>query len=354
MDDLLKEITGRLAGWYQANRRDLPWRETSDPYCVWLSEVILQQTRVAQGMGYYHRFMERFPTVAELATAELDEVLKLWQGLGYYSRARNLHAAAKVVAERYSGRFPADYGALRALPGVGDYTASAVASIAFGLPCAVVDGNVQRVLARVFGIDLPVDGAQGKRAFAVQAQALLDPLRPGLSNQALMEFGALQCVPKNPDCGGCVLGALCVARRQGAVERLPVKKQKAAVKTRWFNYLVISDGERVLLSQRVDKDIWRGLWEFPLIEGGRALDYAELASEAEFGELMDGAGGIALCGSRAMPPHLLSHREIRAVFYRIRVERFTPAMEARYKVVPLAELGEYAVSRLIERYLVDI
>lgn len=217
-----------LIRWYADNHRRLPWRETSDPYLIWLSEVILQQTRVAQGLDYFRRFVARFPDVRSLAEAPQDEVLKLWQGLGYYSRARSLHTAAKDIMARFGGRFPEDYEAVRSLCGVGDYTAAAICSFAYELPYAAVDGNVYRVLSRVYDVDLPVDDAAGKRYFAELAQSLLDPVRPGLQNQATMEFGALQCVPQRPDCGACPLADRCLAQAHGTVGRRPVKRGKAA------------------------------------------------------------------------------------------------------------------------------
>ena len=216
-----------LIRWYADNHRRLPWRETSDPYLIWLSEVILQQTRVAQGLDYFRRFVARFPDVRSLAEAPQDEVLKLWQGLGYYSRARSLHAAAKDIMARFGGRFPEDYEAVRSLCGVGDYTAAAICSFAYELPYAAVDGNVYRVLSRVYDVDLPVDDAAGKRYFAELAQSLLDPVRPGLQNQATMEFGALQCVPQRPDCGACPLADRCLAQAHGTVGRRPVKRGKS-------------------------------------------------------------------------------------------------------------------------------
>lgn len=342
-----------LQEWYRINRRDLPWRQTTDPYRIWLSEVILQQTRVAQGTDYYLRFTEHFPNVTALAEAQEEEVLKLWQGLGYYSRARNLLAAAREVAERFGGRFPDSYEAIRSLKGVGDYTAAAVASLAFRLPYAVVDGNVYRVLSRLYDCDLPIDCGAGKRFFAGLAQTLLDHEHPDLHNQAVMEFGALHCLPKSPRCESCPLENLCLARANGTIGERPVKNGAAAATPRYFNYLRIRCGENTLLYQRTTKDIWRGLYEFPLIEtAGPIGDFETLRRTEAFGRLMAEAGETVLRRVVPMPRHQLSHRTIHAVFYELEVEKLPEA--PRLEPISLQALGEYPVSRLTERYLEQI
>ena len=285
----MEPVSDILLSWFAREGRDLPWRRTRDPYRIWLSEVILQQTRVAQGLEYYLRFTERFPDIAALAAAPEDEVLKLWQGLGYYSRARNLHAAARQVMSRFGGVFPATYGEVRALPGVGDYTAAAVCSIVYDAPCAVLDGNVYRVLARLFDIGIPIDTTAGKRTFAELAQLQLDTSRPGLYNQAIMDFGALQCTPAQPRCGDCPLAGRCLALAAGTVGVRPVKQGRAKVRDRWFNYLHVTCGGQTLLHRRGGGDIWQGLYEFPLIETDKAADFAELAATAAFRELLGNA-----------------------------------------------------------------
>ena len=239
----MNSVADILLDWYAREGRDLPWRRTRDPYRIWLSEVILQQTRVAQGTEYYLRFTERFPDVASLAAAPEDEVLKLWQGLGYYSRARNLHAAARQVVERFGGRFPVALEEVRSLRGVGDYTAAAICSAAYDAPCAVVDGNVYRVLARLFDLDAPIDSTAGKRAFAELAQSQLDTAHPGRYNQAIMDFGALRCTPSSPRCEVCPLAGQCLALAAGTVAARPVKQGKTRVRDRWFNYLHVSSGD---------------------------------------------------------------------------------------------------------------
>ena len=341
----MEPVSDILLSWFAREGRDLPWRRTRDPYRIWLSEVILQQTRVAQGLEYYLRFTERFPDIAALAAAPEDEVLKLWQGLGYYSRARNLHAAARQVMSRFGGVFPATYGEVRALPGVGDYTAAAVCSIVYDAPCAVLDGNVYRVLARLFDIGIPIDTTAGKRTFAELAQLQLDTSRPGLYNQAIMDFGALQCTPAQPRCGDCPLAGRCLALAAGTVGVRPVKQGRAKVRDRWFNYLHVTCGDRTLLRRRGEGDIWEGLYEFPLIETDKAADFAELAATAAFRELL-GNGRWHLRRSVTMPGHQLSHQLLHAVFHRIECD----AMPA-FPSVETAALGGYALPRLIDRYL---
>ena len=312
----MEPVSDILLSWFAREGRDLPWRRTRDPYRIWLSEVILQQTRVAQGLEYYLRFTERFPDIAALAAAPEDEVLKLWQGLGYYSRARNLHAAARQVMSRFGGVFPATYGEVRALPGVGDYTAAAVCSIVYDARCAVLDGNVYRVLARLFDIGIPIDTTAGKRTFAELAQLQLDTSRPGLYNQAIMDFGALQCTPAQPRCGDCPLAGRCLALAAGTVGVRPVKQGRAKVRDRWFNYLHVTCGGQTLLHRRGGGDIWQGLYEFPLIETDKAADFAELAATAAFRELL-GNGRWHLRRSVTMPGHQLSHQLLHAVFHRL-------------------------------------
>ena len=265
----MSEIADKLIDWYGVNGRDLPWRRTRDPYRIWLSEVILQQTRIAQGMDYYLRFVARFPDVGALAAADEDEVLKLWQGLGYYSRARNLHAAARQVVERYGGRFPAAYADVRSLKGVGDYTAAAVCSITYDAPCAVVDGNVYRVLSRLFDLDLAIDTAEGRKAFAALADEQLDRRRPARYNQAIMDFGALQCTPANPSCNDCPLRDECLSLAAGTVAERPVKAGRTRIRPRYLNYLHLECGGRIALRRRPEGDIWQGLYDLPAIESDR-------------------------------------------------------------------------------------
>lgn len=262
----------QIISWYQQNKRDLPWRDTQNPYKIWLSEIILQQTRVVQGMPYYEKFIEHFPTVQQLAAADEQTVLRLWQGLGYYSRARNLHAAAKYISEELNGIFPNNYTEIKKLKGVGDYTAAAISSFAFDEVQAVVDGNVYRVLARFFGIEKDITSTEGKKEFRELAQKLIDKKEPAIYNQSIMEFGALQCVPKNPNCKICPLQKKCRAFEKNWIERLPIKGKKTVVKDRFMHYFVfvkqneIDSEKKVLIRQRQEGDIWQGLNDFFVIE----------------------------------------------------------------------------------------
>ncbi len=326
-----------LYRWYDVHHRVLPWRETDDPYKIWLSEVILQQTRVSQGMDYYHRFVDAFPTVADLAAADEDEVLRLWQGLGYYSRARNLNKAAKLVAERYQPSmadqpaFPATFDELRALPGVGDYTAGAIASFAYDLPYPALDGNVYRVLARLSDCEIPFDTSAGKRHFHQLAQELLDREHPRLFNSAIMEFGALHCLPAAPDCEACPLQVFCSAYSAGTVSLLPVRKPRPKLRDRWFAYTIcITPTRATLIRQRTDKDIWHHLYEFPL---------TELPTEAEWQSFSPSSGSEAVSFT-----HILSHQRLHARFFIVPVNSLPTLPDSL--AVTWEDLDRYALSRL--------
>ena len=261
------QFSNSLVQWYLQNKRDLPWRDTINPYQIWLSEIILQQTRVAQGLPYFISFINAFPTVFDLANAEEDQVLKLWQGLGYYSRARNLHATAKYVAHELNGIFPDNYKELLKLKGIGEYTAAAIASFSYNEPVAVLDGNVYRVLSRYFNMDNDISDTKTKKVFQTLAQEVLLKDNPAIFNQAIMEFGALQCVPKNPDCESCVLSNSCAALQYNKVAQLPVKSKKTKVTPKYFNYLILKDiTGKFIVQKREGKGIWENLYEFPLFE----------------------------------------------------------------------------------------
>ena len=324
--------------WFQQNGRDLPWRATRDPYAVWLSEVILQQTRVEQGRPYWLRFMERWPRVELLAEAEEDEVMRMWQGLGYYSRARNLHEAARQVAAM--GRFPDSYDALRRLKGVGDYTAAAVASIAFDEPVAVVDGNVYRVLSRYFGIDVPVNSAEGRRVFKALAQSHLPEKAASAYNQALMDFGALQCTPQSPACNECPLAPSCDALRTGRVDMLPVKEKRLKVKQRHLSYVYIRWQGKTAMRKRPSGDIWQGLWEPFLAEddGGREQGYG-----------LPAGAKLVKKGVK----HVLTHRILLADFYLWEPES-EPRLSEEYKWIAESQIDNYGVPRLVELLLQSI
>lgn len=333
-----------LIQWYLENKRALPWRSTKAPYFIWLSEIILQQTRIEQGKPYYLKFVERFPDVVQLANASEEEVLKLWQGLGYYSRARNLHAAAKYVAFELGAVFPSSYKGLLKLKGVGEYTASAVASICYDEPVAVVDGNVYRVLSRIFGIDTPIDSTAGRNEFRKLAMELLDPGRPSEFNQGLMEFGALQCKPRLPECATCPFSAECVAFNQGKISELPVKAGKQKIRQRHFNYIVlISDEEKTLLKQRKDKGIWRGLYEFPLVETSSEATAENLMAEESFASYA--MGGDPVLYNEKPIVHKLSHQHIFTKFWIINCS------ELPGEAVPTREIEQYPVPVLIEKFI---
>ena len=324
-----------LLRWYQEFGRELPWRETRDPYAIWLSEIILQQTRVQQGWDYWERFMRRWPTVELLAAASEDEVLREWQGLGYYSRARNLHAAARQIVEM--GTFPSDYQLIRQLKGVGDYTAAAIASMAFDLPSAVVDGNVYRVLARHFGISTPINSTEGKKEFAMLAQQLLPEEQAAAYNQAIMDFGAIQCTPHSPACLLCPLQESCAALREGRVEELPVKLKKLEVKERRLAYIYIRCGGKTAIRRRGAGDIWQGLWEPVLVEKG--LTDGLLSATASDG------GPLRLLKKDFK--HVLTHRVLYCDFYLLETS-VEPLLPEGYQWVDEADIDHYALPRMIE------
>lgn len=330
-----------LRQWYLENRRDLPWRNTRDPYPIWLSEIILQQTRVNQGLPYYHRFLETFPEIRDLALAPTDQVMRIWQGLGYYSRARNLQAAARQVLEVHGGIFPSDFPAIRNLKGVGDYTAAAIASFAFGLPHPVIDGNVYRFLSRLTGSELPIDSTAGKKHFAVLAHELLDHKEPGLHNQAMMELGATVCLPQNPRCNDCPFVAACEAFLTDKIHLLPVKSKKQKSRDRYFHYFIFEDKGHTWIRSRQQKDIWRGLYEFPLLETNGIRTGAS-------GILNNYQGKYKI--SRPYK-HLLSHQNIHAVFYRISAPYKPFNGSGNFRKVALEDLDRFAMPQLLVKYL---
>jgi A/G-specific adenine glycosylase len=313
-------FSNTLIHWYLQENRELPWRKTKDPYLVWLSEIMLQQTRIAQGLSYYAKFSETFPTVEDLAKADESTVLKMWQGLGYYSRARNLHHTAKHIAFNLNGQFPNSYKELIKLKGVGDYTASAIASICFDEPAAVVDGNVYRVLSRYFGIYTPINSTQGIKEFKVLAQSLIDESQPGVFNQAVMDFGSLQCKPQSPNCEVCPLQSSCVAFEKNIIKELPVKEKKLKVKKRYFNYLVFVTSEgKTILEERIGKGIWQGLYQFPLIETKKDVNPEEFIHLNEFHSKVPDGSKIYLVNQEAIV-HKLSHQHLYTRFWIVKVQ----------------------------------
>jgi A/G-specific adenine glycosylase len=345
MKDSTYDFAPLLLGWYRANGRCLPWRATRDPYAIWVSEIILQQTRVAQGLDYFHRFMQLFPDFHTLASAHEDVVMKAWQGLGYYSRARHLHAAAKVMDA--AGCFPTDYEGVKALPGVGDYTAAAICSFAYDMPVAVVDGNVYRVLCRFLGIDTPIDSTAGKRMIAEAAQMMMDTAHPADYNQAIMDFGALMCTPTAPHCPECPLAGRCAALAEGRVDQLPVKARRTQVVPRYFTYIYVRMGAHTFIKKRTGKDIWRNLYELPLIETDRPQDMEELLRHPQF------ARWFRTCTLSALQlgmKHVLSHRVIHADFYQAVVDEGDFHPDEDFVRVKTADLHNFPVSRLTNEF----
>ncbi len=338
-----------LIKWYHKNKRDLPWRETTDPYKIWLSEVILQQTRVAQGLEYYYSFSEHFPTVGDLASAEEDFVLRLWQGLGYYTRARNLHKAAKIVVEQHGGQFPTDYQNLLTLPGIGEYTAAAVASFSANEVQAVLDGNVFRVLARFFGITEPINSFQGKKVFLSLANELIDSSNPGLHNQAIMEFGALQCKPTNPDCAACPISSACYAFSHKKVAFFPQKVKKTKSRDRYFNYFIIRDGDYILVNKRGKGDIWQNLHDFPLFESTEELKPASWISNEEITRIF--GSNITFTYVSTSYKHVLSHQNIYARFFEIKGASINLNENNAWDYVLIKDLDKLAKSKLIVSFL---
>jgi A/G-specific adenine glycosylase len=345
--NVTNDFSRLLLAWYGANGRRLPWRATRNPYAIWVSEIILQQTRVAQGMDYFHRFMQLFPDFRALAAAPEDEVMKAWQGLGYYSRARNLHAAARVMAA--AGAFPDTYEGVLALPGVGEYTAAAICAFAYDMPCAVVDGNVYRVLSRYLGIDTPIDTTAGKRQIAEAARLMMDAARPADYNQAIMDFGAMQCTPASPRCGDCPLADSCAARAAGTVDSLPVKQRRTQVVPRYFTYIYVRAGANTYIAKRTGRDIWRNLYELPLIETPEPLTFEALLRHPRFREWM-GEGSLEVRLVEKDVKHVLSHRVIHADFYEVTVGEDHPLQMSDFLCVKVEDLHKFPVSRLINQF----
>lgn len=341
----------KLFEWQAANPRPMPWKNESDPYLIWLSEIILQQTRVEQGRAYYERFRDRFPTVHDLAAAPEDEVLRAWQGLGYYTRARNLHRTAKWIVDRFNGIFPDTHADILALPGVGPYSAAAIASFAFGLPYAVLDGNVFRVIARFLGVDAPVDSTAGKKRFQALAGQLLDTSRPGGYNQAVMDFGAVQCTPRRAGCAACPLSLHCRAFAENKVDAYPVKHKKISRKTRYFNYLVIRFDDSVLIRKRLHKDIWQNLYEFPMVETDVLPDSVDtLYGNALLNALFDGKKPELFSVSHPFT-QALTHQQIVGIFWEWALPEAPPGVVHPVEVVKHKNLRNFALPKIIDLFL---
>lgn len=339
-------ISDKLIAWYKKHKRDLPWRNISDPYKIWLSEIILQQTQVVQGLNYYIKFTETFPTIIDLANAPEDKVMRLWQGLGYYSRARNLHTAAKAVKTNYKGKFPNTYESIKELKGVGDYTAAAVASFAFNLPHAVVDGNVYRVLSRLFNTSTPINSTQGKKEFQLLADELLNHKQPALHNSAIMEFGALWCKPQNPKCEECPLQEYCLAYEKNTINLLPVKDKKIKIKTRYLHYFIFNYKDSVYVQKRTEKDIWQNLYEFYLIETDEVTDPELILKNKNLKKLVNDIDIISITSEKK---HILSHQHLYAIFYELKIK--TPINFENMKQIKRDKLSSIGFPQLIIKYI---
>jgi len=343
----MSHFAAQIQGWYTKNKRELPWRETNDPYKIWISEIILQQTRVDQGTAYYCRFIKHFPTVKKLAEAGEDDVLKNWQGLGYYSRARNLHFTARYIQNELGGKFPDTHKVLLQLKGIGPYTAAAIASIAFNLPYPALDGNVYRVLSRYFGIETPVDSTKGKKEFYNLANEFIPSDNPGFHNQAMMEFGALQCTPK-PICTKCPVLDSCVAYRHKMVNQFPVKEKKARQRKRYFYYFLIENGEFIYLEKRLRNDIWKNLYQFPLVETSEELSDQDIAELKNISFLNGCTKNLKTI--TPVRKHILSHQIIFARLIHLEIDSFC-SLNNTYIKTEKKNLNDYAVPRLVEKFI---
>ncbi len=346
------DFTEELLKWYEGNARELPWIGEKNPYYIWLSEIILQQTRVEQGRPYYERFVKQYPVIEDLAGAEEDEVMKLWEGLGYYSRARNLHASAKYVAEDLGGDFPDSYEEILKLKGVGPYTAAAVASFAYNLPHAVLDGNVYRILSRYFGIDIPIDSTAGKKEFSKLASELLPEGKAAVYNQAIMDFASTQCKPGKPDCQACVLSDACAAYASGRVTELPVKEKKLKRKERFFHYLVIRYEGDVFLQKRERKDIWQNLFEFPLLELDRMIVAPAVLMKHDYCKDLLGDLDPEMMDISKVYKQLLTHQKVHACFFEMEVSDISKGFDG-LKRVSVNAVKEQAFPKTLNSYLLD-
>jgi len=347
----MNTIAQKITSWYKKNTRELPWRNTADPYHIWISEVILQQTRIDQGTAYYHRFLEAFPTVHHLAKASEEEVLKQWQGLGYYSRARNLHKAARQVVSDFNGKIPDTYKALIKLQGVGPYTAGAVLSIAFNQPAVAIDGNVYRVLSRLFEEPTPINSPAAYKLFSKLVESFMPTDEASAFNQGLIELGALICKPK-PICQSCPLQANCSAYANHTQLEFPVKQKKKPIKHRYFYFLDIRFKETTFVERRTAGDIWQGLYQFPLIETTHKIKTATLMQMNEWQELLPEQSVSAVSVSKEFV-HQLTHQRLHARFYQIELNKLPNKLATCYERISRAHLSDIAIPRLVEKYLLS-
>ena len=340
-----------IQNWYLQHKRNLPWRNTTDAYTIWLSEVILQQTRVEQGMPYFYRFLEKYPTVTDFASASEDEILKLWQGLGYYSRGRNMLTTARQIVADNKGIFPTTYEELIKLKGIGEYTAAAISSFAANEVKAVVDGNVYRVLSRWFGVEEPINSPVGKKLFQVLADEVLDRNHPGQHNQAMMEFGAMLCKPKNPDCKICPVREACNAYQTNRINILPVKLKNVKIRERYFNYFLISHQNQILLNKRSIDDIWASLYDLPLIETPNYTPVEELTALPTFKQFFGDQATII--STSPIRKHILTHQRVFAHFIHLQVNPQEINLQSNWFFTNLEELEKLALPKIIDQFLKD-
>lgn len=344
-------LSNQIINWYLENKRDLPWRKTKDPYFIWVSEIMLQQTRVATAIDYFNRFVTKFPKVSDLALANEQEILTLWQGLGYYSRARNMHHTAKIISTVYNGKFPKTYKEILQLKGIGTYTAAAIASFAYNQPFAVLDGNVFRVLARIYGADTPIDSVKGKKEFQLLANQTMGDAKPELYNQAIIEFGALQCTPRIPKCDLCPVRLHCFAANNETVDQLPIKSKQISLKNRYFYYLFISCNSRIVVEKREKNDIWKNMFQLPLIELNKPITMNELMETSDWKRLF-GDEELFILSQTENKIHKLSHQNLYSTFISIKTD--LDAFKSKNKTFHIIELDDYKdypFPKLIETYL---
>jgi A/G-specific adenine glycosylase len=350
--NVMNDFSTSLIVWYKQHKRDLPWRNTKDPYFVWISEIILQQTRVNQGLNYYHSFIKSFPTIHHLANAEEDEVLMLWQGLGYYSRARNMHFTAKIISKKLNGQFPQSYKGLLKLKGVGPYTAAAISSICFNEHQTVVDGNVFRLLSRLFGISTPINSSKGKKEFDELAHSLNDNSANGLFNQALMEFGALHCTPKKPQCSSCIFSLSCYAHKEGVVDKLPVKEKKLKIKKRFLSFLFVKDRlGYALIQKRMENDIWKGLYHFPMVETSKELSVESLLSQDAFDMILQNQS-VELIQHHEIT-HILTHQKLHISIVEVKVNQLKSSSQSVYLKINVHELKDFAFPKPLHGFITN-
>ena len=339
-----------LIDWYRKNKRDLPWRNTHNPYHIWISEVILQQTRVAQGLEYYLRFIETFPTIRDLAESEIDKVMKVWQGLGYYTRARNLQEGARQILTNYNAEIPKSYNELLKIKGIGPYSAGAIASFAFREVVPAIDGNVYRVLSRVFGIFTSSETTTGKKEFFNLAMELIDEKQPDVFNQAMLDFGALQCIPRNPDCLNCPFTEICYAHRNNLVNHLPAKAKKLKVRDRYFSYLLIRYKNHTFIKRREEGDIWTSLYEFPLIETKSLVELEDLMEDPVWIDLF-GKQSLKILYVSKPVKHPLSHQTLYIRFIMLQIMKPTYYLKSNYQQVEIESIDEYSTPRVIDNFM---